>query len=456
MKILRILLTLILLCASGANAAVVFEDDFGYYAGTGWTPSNSGAGHFVTGGTAQNPGRNEPQGWTGWVRYGTATIGISPNEGRSNGPCLKVGPEMISPSNQVGLVKYLGSTGYNELYVRYYIKWSSGWRFGNGQSGGAFSYYKLTRMWQNLTDADIRGTSGVSIADEHNRGAIVWGVYDDQWADFNPYFLVGAMKDPVDGTVNCPQNNTCNMMYYFPNVAGNNQGFVSGTGTAWGPLASDGSFATPSDFHCVEFHIRLASSWTSNDGVWEIWVDGVKQVTSTYYANGTDYHTRQPNENLCTAQLGSGMNYITLHDNLTGGQYWSSPQYCYIDDVVVSTTYIGPDYVIPSNSSTVTVSVSTQNNQTVSSSIFPISGTANTTNGATMTSVSCPGLSVSGTTAWSTTANLSVGPNSFEFTGTDSNGKTGKATINVTYTPGPVIDPLSIFLSGSAIGAIIK
>lgn len=102
--------------------------------------------------------------------------------------------------------------------------------------------------------------------------------------------------------------------------------------------------------------------------------------------------------------------------------------------------YLGNDipedvYNLEPPLSVVTCTITTQSGQTVYNATFNISGTASSTNGATITSVTCPGLSITGASNWSTTATLSEGVNVFEFTATDSNNETDVSSITVTYTP---------------------
>ena len=91
---------------------------------------------MITGGTAEDPGHGEPGDWTGYIDHNSNNfLGIINDEGRGNSPALKIGPDYGGsagdPFDQVGLVKWLGEEGYDELYIRYYLKYDDLWRWGD-------------------------------------------------------------------------------------------------------------------------------------------------------------------------------------------------------------------------------------------------------------------------------------------------------------------------------------
>ena len=305
---------------------VIFEDDFNSFT-SGWSPSVPGGGHQIAGGTLSNPGRNEPAGWTGYIHYDASQIlDITTTCGLGNSPCLRIGPKMGAAQwGQIGLVKFLGDNGYDELYVRYYIKLSDGFQFGDG-TNGSWSYWKHGRIWQNLSASDIVNNN--SLPSELGRGAVVWGLYDDAYTDFNPYLQGFFLKNTTEGTNGCVD---CGKMYYYSWNSGQDGGFYT---PHIGSLDSSGVVPIGQNWHSLEFHFKLADSWNGPNGLFETWIDGIKQVSTTRNVNVT--------YGMPTAKLGSGMNYITLHDNGNLSKYWTSQHYIYIDDVVISTSYIGP------------------------------------------------------------------------------------------------------------------
>jgi hypothetical protein len=434
---------------SKAFGAIIFEDNFDTIT-NGWTPSNGGSGHHVAGGTLQDPGIKEPINWTGWIIYGSgSSVTVNSTAGRNGTPCLKIVPSWPdAQSDQVGLVKYLGSTGYSEIYMRYYTKFDDAYRWGDG-SISYLSFYKTIRMWQNVSNADVYGSSGKSIADETERGAIVFGYYWDQYTTYGVCWYMYALRNATQGTNGCTD---CDMQYYYPYSLSNTQGYLN---AHWGAFDSGGYMQANQTWHRVEVHVKLASTWGGTDGVSEVWIDGIKQDNYNRISKpGYTGPYRGSQDNIPTAQLGTGINYITLNDNQVGTHGWSSAHAVYYDDVVISTTPIG-DYLQSGGcTSSPSVTISTQDNQTVYDASFTISGTASTTCSASVTSVTCPGLTVSGTTSWSTTATLSSGSSTITFTVTDSQNRTSTATIHVTYIPPGAF--ASQFLGGTLVGGFLE
>ena len=324
--IIFILLLSINIISSLNQEDIIFQDDFNSFT-SGWNPSLTGPSHYVAGGTIESPGRNEPNGWTGWIDQGEEEISIDTSTGRSSTPSLKIAykPGFSSNANQIGLVKYLPQ-GYNELYLRYYFKFDNNFQFGGGETD-SFIMWKWGRLWQNVSANDI--VNNINLADENKRGAIVWGVYDDQWADYNPYFQGGFLANDYQNTNDCPQN--LSQHYWYPWNSSKQGGFLT---PHIGQLDTTGKIQEQQTWHSFEMHIKLASEWQGTDGIFEIWIDGIKQDEPTRKIN-FDYMT--------TSKIENGINYITLNDNAGPiSKHWTSNSYNYIDDLVISESYIGP------------------------------------------------------------------------------------------------------------------
>jgi len=331
---IKLLVIFLILLASpiSVNAEVIYEDDFNSNT-TGWESNDPGGGHNIQGGTLGSPGLQTPPDWTGHIYYDAAQIlDIPATAGRSGTPGFRVGPKIGSGQfDQVGLTIWLGETGYEELYIRYFVKLEDNFLFGDpSNSTGGWAMWKHGRVWQNVTADNLVNTN---MASELNRGAIVWGYYNDNYLDHNPYVQTLFMKDATAGTNDC-SSEECGKMYYYPYVSGNDQGFVT---QMTGALNGTNHIPTEQDWHCIELHYKLASDWESEDGEYDLWIDGIKQVTPTRLVDL---------DGVPTAKIGTGMNYITLHDNGSMTSYWEEQYHIYYDDVVISTSYVGPDYVI--------------------------------------------------------------------------------------------------------------
>ncbi len=321
-------LTLILVFLQWPNVVsseIIFQDDFNKFT-NGWVPSIN-SGHQISGGTLENPGRNEPEGWTGYINYGNI-LDITTSDGIDGTPCLRIGYEVGSSfAGQAGLVKFLGDDGYDEIYIRYYIRLSDDFRYGNGQNGSA-TVWKHGRVWQNMTSSDI--VNNINLASELNRGAIVWGWYENNWSTFAPYMQSLFMRDAFEGTNSCTN---CCKYAYNPYDSSPDGGHLL---PHIGNINTDGSLSQqPQQWHAIEVHFKLADTWNGPNGVYETWIDGIKQKTPS---NITD---NCPPDSIPTAKVGSGINYITIMDNTTISETWTKQHYVYIDDIVISTTYIG-------------------------------------------------------------------------------------------------------------------
>jgi hypothetical protein len=316
-------LLLILLLPSLASGGVIFSDNFDSFT-SGWTPQ-AGAGHHVTGGDAGDPGYGEPGDWTGYINQDAGNyLAIVTGEGRNGTPCLKIAPNPSqTPWDQVGLAIWLGETGYEEIYIRYYVKYDNAWRWGDG-TNGSVTYQKWLRIWQDVALAEILGQEG-NMSSEAARGALVFTTTDDESADFSPFFNGTFLKNAVDDTLG-----SVGRMYYYPWDASATAGFIE---THFGNIDGSGYWDDTQAWHCLEIHIKLADSWAGPNGEFHIYIDGVELKDPTY----TIACTTMP-----TAKKGVGINYIGIHDNGTGNQLHGTYKYLYIDDFVVSDTYIGP------------------------------------------------------------------------------------------------------------------
>ena len=140
-----------------------------------------------------------------------------------------------------------------------------------------------------------------------------------------------------------------------------------------------------------------------------------------------------------------GWNYVWIADNVYnnyGDDEDNIHQQIYIDDVVISTTYIGTDYVIgdppvtydaptitgPADSSTTSTSVEIEGTYTVDSDLSDQSVIVTWTLGE------ASGFAVAALGVFSCTVPVELGTNSIVFEITDSNSGTDSDTTVVTRT----------------------
>ena len=111
-----------------------------------------------------------------------------------------------------------------------------------------------------------------------------------------------------------------------------------------GNIDINGNFDDAQTWHSFEVHIKLASSDEAGDGILEIWLDGVKQGALDEQQIEHYPTNASPTNFFPTDTLGVGINYITIMDNASYFD-WSEQHYIYIDDVTISTSYIGENAV---------------------------------------------------------------------------------------------------------------
>jgi hypothetical protein len=316
------------------HTAILFHDDFNGYS-QGWTPSSSSTGSFIF--PSGNISNYEPStyvagvrtngnSWNGWIRYGNNSIGITNSSGcyGGSGGCLNLGYENVSPMAQVGLVKWLGPTGYKDLYFRWRFKFDDNWCWGNG-TNGSMVYFKLMRIWCGIDLNNLKGKSPTSTLDFPYYAVIDWG--DDNYGSFHPYIWGHFVNNTQQSVPTCPGSGygaPCNEVTWWNNPAGWFENLVDS-------LDSKGCVQHPQKWHTIEIRLKLATTVEAKDGIFQVWMDGKEIVAPSVPYNQPPYISGD----------GGGITYIVLGDNGTGGNYWPGRRYLYIDDFVVSTSYVG-------------------------------------------------------------------------------------------------------------------
>lgn len=197
---------------------------------------------------------------------------------------------------------WLGQTGYKELYVRYYLKFDPSWQWTNPDNS-ANSQLKLIRI------STFNDNIWTSSTNPHQ------------------YFSEGLNK-PVffpDWYYN---------RSYPPTVLFNSERFAPLYTVGNDKTVSSAKWPNDGDWHCYEFHVKMNSAPGVADGIWGVYIDGALVAESTTVqwkmeGSNTTYN----------------WNWLMFIDNITNA---SAPREnhvempIYMDDVVVSTEYIGP------------------------------------------------------------------------------------------------------------------
>ncbi len=323
-------------------AGLVFETNFEN--DTGYAVSNIGLWNGGVNNVIQPPG-----GWDGVLATAASSVRVLSGQGVNGSNALKLDwdPNISQPT--VSLGKHLtgnASTGFDELFIRYHVRLPN--RFKAGDDAHFIPYWKWGRLWQNTTiDITVNGLAlGNWTENRVDSKYVVWN-------------FGGAI--PYTG-VNVVWGENTGDSLQFGSSGGERQGldyFVSGSDqhvspgyfeSLWDINETDRLAElqnnTAQPWHIIEYRFKLASSATADDGEFQMWWNGVDQGPYSRIGGGGG----APNRNgIPTSRDGSGFNYFTFFDNMTGwNRDWGDDGVeggIYVNDVVVSTDYIGTDYI---------------------------------------------------------------------------------------------------------------
>lgn len=377
-----------------ANAQILFEDSFNNQ--NDWThqQSSSQAQSCYPGGTdtVSCTSWNLPTGWDGArdgfsmctynaPGYNNMYIDAIPgypaeNSGScygNSGKCLTFWEEacQLSQGSYDDSDKSLSvmlDNEYQDLYIRWRMKYSSDWQWGtNGLTGGS-PMWKLAHIQRMQY-----GTNPYSYFTNNNcvNSPVAVPTLGSWLGDVNPAV---DLSDPLYTTLSsrcfggtdsdCNSNN-----YYCVDHRSWSDNSDSDVVTTIGNLGSN-LLITGGQWHTYEIRIKTNTysqgAWNT-DGVVQVWIDGtlVKNKTGVevFFANAP---TNPPRGYNFISFGGNNNNDFVKSDDTADGEQWYA-----IDDVVIGTSYIGPDYTIggiPSDTTPPTGSININSNATYASS----------------------------------------------------------------------------------------
>ncbi len=198
---------------------------------------------------------------------------------------------------------WLGETGYDELYIRYYLKFDPNWKWTD-PADPQHGQLKLIRI-STLND-NIWTTSGNP--QQYGSTGLNMPVFYPDWYFNKSYSSTTIFNSERFAPV-----------YTY----GNNKNVPS---AVW---PSDG------DWHCYEFYVKINSTPGVADGVWREYIDGVQ------IAESTTVEWKMAGSNTTHK-----WNWLMFMDNVTVASAALTDHVemqMYMDDVVVSTEYIGTE-----------------------------------------------------------------------------------------------------------------
>ena len=317
------------------NPNVIFEDDFDSH--PDWSPTQ---GVIPQSGDVNCPApcSSAPNGYNGYriaaSRYSDAghnTLNIdSTNDRFDNGKAFTYWSEVCDSCGWAsdGLIDVkLDAAGYKDLYVRYYIKFDPNWQW---KQGAPSPQQKLI----HISNYDGAG---------------------NQWS----YFQTGSHHPITSGGLAKWNNGNSDISHYagfryenvyYPDYAtpyhDRSMSFYVGTGNYGGSGDDfwDTGMMGDGQWHSFEYHVKANSDVGVPNGEYHFWIDD--QIV----ANITDLSWADSGSQVSPRKL---WNYVQLggnNFNHYAPQSQEPEQWYAIDDLVISTSYIGPDYVIGSGS----------------------------------------------------------------------------------------------------------
>lgn len=254
-----------------------------------------------------------PIGWDGLKAAGddgSITGQSGGGEGGSNAIRLVYDEDLSQPTTS--MLKHLtgsSSTGYPELYIRYKVKLPNNFRVSDGTQSGSsdIAPWKWGRLWQN-TGTTNDGTWTENRADSH---WVVWNWNGEEtngiWL-YVSYGVQSSISGPLTvgpnamakGSAGGPRLRTGNEIGSNPDTNADSLGYFNHVGDgdwdldSWAPDGADLLNNTTQTWHTIEWRWKCATSDTANDGIFQMWFDGVLQNTSPLPSGGANPVTQGP------------------------------------------------------------------------------------------------------------------------------------------------------------------
>ena len=216
---------------------------------------------------------------------------------------------------------HLNSTGYEELYVRFYIKFQPGWQWSTSAEPMQ-KFFRITNYdgigspFKFFQDGSHHPAFFADLAKFNNGNADI--VYRSAYRYENIYY-------PSSAT---PSHSSADNFYF-------GDGNYSGTGTDFGNQGMMGD----GNWHSWEFYVKINSAVGVPDGIHRFWQDGklIAEVTDLAWADEGAQLTPRKLWNF-VALGGNNFNQFAMVSS-------EQEQWYAIDDLVISTSYIGPESV---------------------------------------------------------------------------------------------------------------
>lgn len=223
-----------------------------------------------------------------------------------------------------GLLGVYLPDSYPELYMSVYIKFQPGWQWWTG--GTTSPEQKFLRI------AHYDGGGSPFVFFESGNTKPLTTILLSKWR--SGLSNIALMTNYRYENVYYPASATPSHSSDNTNYLGT--GNYNGTGQDfWDPgMIGDGNW------HQLEYYVKLNSAVGVPDGIMRVWIDGKLVAEQTNLAWG-DVGAQESPRKLWNYIMLGGNDFNKFASYTEGKEQWYA-----IDDFVVSTTYIAPDYVI--------------------------------------------------------------------------------------------------------------
>lgn len=347
--------------AAPAPAGIIFETNF---ANDGaYSQTQAPHGDWVD--VQDNP----PEGFAGVVVTDNGRVYGVPGSGVDGGVAMKVeySNNPSAPENMM-YVHLTGdaNTGYNELYIRYTVRFPEGIMIGDPASED-IPYWKFGRLWQNSGPTEPGGNWSENRVDS---GYVVWNWNGtDTYGLMNEIVYSAATGNDLGMGSNGGERYSTKWYTGIPSDFTTAPGYFNAVGQGGWDFDQGTRLMvnTPQQWHTLEWRFKLATNTTSNDGVVQVWFDGVEQIPPTQgkSSNAPDLPDLTPSE-MPTAPIApsNGWNLVTIMDNMAPQwhEHWDEPHAgagetrnpedikngIFFGEVVISTERVGHTYRVGS------------------------------------------------------------------------------------------------------------
>ena len=321
----------------GAQGAVIFEEN--YDASSDWTVAQPVSDYAcLLGGSCSTPPSDFTDYYTVGTNIGRGVCGgsnayndfyltsIPGYPAQSSGTCRGGSGKCMTYWQERCCTQQVCSTGeigkdlgadYGEIYIRYYIKFSPTWAWIGGENVPQMKLLHIQHYSGSGTPYSYFGQS------QTNQPIIIPGI---KTYHGDVYFYIAYR---------CENNYYCQGTPSYASDVGSDQDHVN-LG-AWSSVLGDGNW------HSFEFYAKMNSGVGVKDGVAKFWLDGTLKYDSSTHNGGQGIPFSDTGGDTNPRR---GWRHVSIGGNNSNqGASCSGPgceQWYAIDDIAISTTYVGP------------------------------------------------------------------------------------------------------------------